>query len=110
MTTTTEITIITNNVPRDVIYGFELTPAEQAEFDYIDWAAVERGELSPEFVRYKGELLDLGEFIAWTDHDYAARNFPGWAGYMSDSFFSGLLVRWPDGDDFERVIIGRFYS
>lgn len=31
------ITVRTNNVPRDVISGHELTPAEREEFDYIDW-------------------------------------------------------------------------
>jgi hypothetical protein len=102
------ITIITNHVPRDVIEGYELSADEREQFEYINWRAVQLGEASPQFARYKGELLDLGEFMAWTDHDYAKRDFPGWHGYKSDSFFSGLLIRYCD--DYERVVIGRFYA
>ncbi len=98
--------ITTNNVPRDIIDGCQLTPAERAEFDYIDWAKVEAGEDSASFFRYQGTLYDLSEFQA------AGRMFEGigrrWDGYQSDSFFSGLLVRYQD--NFERVIVGRYYA
>ena len=97
------ITIRTNNVPRDVIYGYELTADERAQFDYLDWPAIERGEDSASFFRYRGELHDLGEFMARTSDD-----LPGWDGFRSDSFFSGLAVRYVD--DFERVVVALMMS
>jgi hypothetical protein len=100
------VQVKTNNVPRDVIEGYELSPAEREEFDYIDWSAVERGQASPTFFRYKGELHDLGEFTVWasTPHDELKK----WDGYRSDTFFSALVVRYVD--DFERVIVGLVMS
>lgn len=101
-----DLTIVTNNVPRDVVDAWELTADERAEFDYLDWDAIEAGEDSASFVRYKGELVDLGEFVVWDNPASPTRD--NWDGIRSDSFFSGLLVRYVE--DFERVIVGRFYS
>lgn len=94
--------IITNHVPREVVDAWELTPAERSEFDYLDWKAIEQGEASANFVRYKRELYDLGDL-----------EFPvpeplrGWDAYVSDTFFSGILVKWIDE---ESVIMGRYYT
>lgn len=100
------LTIITNNHERDVLYGHELTDAERAEFDYIDWEAEKRGEILSEFVRYKGELYDL--------HDMERSNVPGWDSMVTDTFFSAVLFRWPregrDGIDGEHIICGRCYA
>lgn len=105
------IRIITNNVPRPVVDAYELTPAERAEFDYLDWAAIEAGSDSASFFRYRGTLYDLGEF----SHDYGITRGTGlpehlsrWDGYQSDSFFSGTLVRFVD--DGESVVVGTFIS
>ena len=103
-----EIRIVTNNVPRDVIEAFELTAEEQKEFDYLDWSKLEAGEDSAQFFRYKGQLYDLGEFLTTRGMD---SEFSAWDGYQSDSFFSGLLIRYASEDgrpDFERVIIARY--
>ena len=80
----------TNNVPRHVIYGYELTDKEKAEFDYyapdeLDGAC---------FFRYKGRLYDLGALKPWY-------------GYLSDSFFSGIVVKY-DSDN-EQLIVGTYY-
>jgi hypothetical protein len=101
-----EITIVTNNVPRDIVNGYELTSAERADFDFIDWSDVEAGNVSPEFFRYKGELYYL-------ESEGRPRFAPGWDGYLSDSFFSGILFRFPVEDgrpDYERIIVGRYYA
>ncbi len=120
--TTATMTIRTNNVPRDVIDAWELSPAERAEFDYLDWEAIERGEDSASFFRYRGELYDLGQFSriipagSLRHHPMECDNpdFAGWDGYASDSFFSGLLIRWAKDDcgepDVERVIVGTYFS
>lgn len=54
-----ELTIVTNNVARNTIYGYELTPKEREEFDYYT-----PGELNEQsFVRYRKQVYDIGEFV-----------------------------------------------
>lgn len=89
--------IKTNNQPRDVLTWYDLTPAEQKEFDYL-----EEGEGS--FFRYKGWVYDLGEFTR-ADHSSIPDK---WQGYISHSYFSGVLVRY--ASDYESVIVGSYYS
>jgi hypothetical protein len=101
-----DLRIITNNVPRDVIYAGDLTEKERAEFDYLDWPAIDRGEDSASFVRYRGELYDLAEFTYWDNPASATRR--GWHGFRCDSFFSGLAVRYVD--DYERVVVALVLS
>jgi hypothetical protein len=99
-----ELTIITNNVPRDVLDAHELTVRERAEFDYIDWDAIEAGRDSASFVRYKGYTYDLGD----VESTRQVAAFRGWDGFVSDSFFSGVLFRYCD--DYEQIVCGRYYS
>jgi hypothetical protein len=96
------LTVTTNHVPRDVLEGYELTTAERADFDYIDWQAVADGVDSAHFVRYRGKLHDLGQFVAWDNPASPTRD--GWDGFRPDSFYSGLVIRYVD--DFERVVVG----
>jgi len=110
------VDIRTNWVPRDVIRGWELTPAEREQFDYLNWDAIEEGNDSAEFFRYQGDLYYL-------ESEGTPAFAPGWHGYLSDSFSSGVLFRFPvdqdnprsyySGDvnyDYERVIVGRYHS
>jgi hypothetical protein len=88
--------IITNNHPRDIIAGYELTEDERKEFDYIRiWE-------DAQFIRYKGELYDLN------DLEQNPGVFPEWSAYISDTFFSGVLFKFVN--DFEQVIMGRYYT
>ncbi len=103
-----DLTIITNNVPRDVIDAWELSPAEQAEFDYLDWRAIEQGEDSASFARYKGELLDLNDLEPGPG-SCMPDAFAGWSAYRSESFFSGVLVRWVEVEGDWLVVMGRYY-
>jgi hypothetical protein len=95
--------IKTNHKPRPTVYGWELTDKERAEFDYLD--DINGGS----FFRYKGAVYDLGEFMR-IDHvrECLPETFTGWHGYQSDTFFSGLLVRY--SGDFESVVIGQYFS
>jgi len=110
------VKIHTNNARRPVIDAYELTHEERKEFDYLDWDAIDKGEDSAQFFRYKGELYDIGEFCrvvapnATRCHptECAEPAFQGWSGYQSDSYFSGLLIRW--ADDFESVVVGWYCS
>lgn len=103
-----ELTIITNHQPRDVIEAYELTEEERNEFDYIKWDKIEEGEDSATFFRYKGELYDLGEFE--TTSRMIGHKFAKWDGYKSETFFSGILVKRAFRDGYDWVIVGRYYS
>lgn len=91
------ITVTTNNHQRPVLYGSDLTDAERAEFDYIDWQADDAT-----FFRYRGQVYDLSEFI-----ESVPLSVHGWDAYRADSFFSGLVIRYIqcalDGD---HVVVG----
>jgi len=99
------LTIICNNVPRDIVDSWELTADERADFDYYDWSKLEAGEESASFIRYKGETYDLGDFEVWSN---PSSPMSGWDGMRSDSFFSGILFRYVN--DFEQVVVGRYFS
>lgn len=95
--------IITNNQPRDIISWYDLTEKEQKEFDYLT-----EGEGS--FFRYKGWIYDLGEFMR-IDTSIAPhpqrKDWEKWHGYASDSYFSGVLVRYTS--DYDQVIVGQYF-
>ena len=97
--------IITNNQYRNLIYGYELTESEKSEFDYIFDID------SHNFIRYKGEIYDVYEFMP-TPHDEPARQelneLAMWDGYQSDSYFSGIVIKY--SDDLEQVKIGTYIS
>lgn len=104
------VRVTTNNVPRPIIDGFELSADERAEFDYLHWDKIDAGSDSASFFRYHGQLYDLGEFMRGYGMakdsglpDHMAR----WDGYASDSAFSATVVRIV-GDD--QVIVGRVLS
>jgi len=101
-----DLTIITNHVPRPVLEAYELTADERTEFDYIDWNAIDEGRDSASFIRYRGELYDASEFEVWDNPASPTRQ--GWHGVRPDSFFSGVLVRYCD--DHEFVVMARYYS
>ena len=97
-----QVTIKTNNAPRHTLDWRDLTPKEQAEFDYLD---SDDREYCAIFVRYRGWVYDLGEFMRVDSNTALA----GWHGYSSDSFFSGVLIRYVDSDA-DSVIMGTYYS
>jgi hypothetical protein len=112
-----QITIKTNNQARYVLRSYDLTEKERKEFDYLDDEQIEYAS----FFRYKGQVYDLGEFSLILPADYKGpvaimvalhdtnSNFKGWQGYASDSYFSGILIKYTD-NYCESVIVGRYYS
>ena len=106
------LTIITNNVTRDLLCFEDLTDDERAEFDYVNAADF----CSPRFFRYRGCCYDLNDGFdslpTYTPGVFRD-NLKGWDGFQSDSFFSGIAVRFPreNGEpDFERIIVALVYS
>ena len=91
------IKIMTNNKPRQLIYGYELSDKQKQDFDYIEDIN------SHDFVKYKNNIYDLSEFMRIENND----SLKGWEGYSSDSYFSGTLVKYIDDDS---VIMGWYYS
>lgn len=99
------ITIITNNIPRHVIYGFELSEKWRKEFDYLEGVDLDCAT----FVMYKGWLYHLGDILALnTGLDCLPNGFENWHGYVSETYFSGVLFRF--SNDWESVVCGRYYS
>ena len=92
------ISIQTNNQERPVLNWHDLTPKQQSEFDY-DSAAEES-----QFVIYKNWPYDVAEFMAVRHND----ELSAWDGYSSDSFFSGVLIKF--APDCDTVIMGRYTS
>lgn len=112
-------TIKTNNVPRNIIYGYELPAKYRKEFDYLK----DEDYDSHCFFRYRDHVYDLDEFsrvipqgsTRWHPMECDDPDFTGWDGYLSDSFFSGILIRWAKDTftgeiDTERVIVGVYFS
>lgn len=108
------LTIRTNHHRREILDPHDLTPAEREEFDYLDWAALDRGEASAQFFRFGGQVHDLGEFT--TDYGLTRGGglpspFEGWDAYRSDSAFSGMVVRLVKADYGDHdIVVGRVYS
>lgn len=106
MNTENKVTIKTNNVPRATIYGYELSEVERKDFDYLEEDAL----YSNSFFRYKGQVYDLSEFLAlnrYKNQCYSEDVFGNWDGYMSDSFFSGILVKYCQDPEF--IIVATYY-
>lgn len=100
-------TIRTNNVPRFTIDAWHLTPAEQLDFDYLDWPKIGAGEDSRTFFRFKGMLYDLGEFMKCD----GAFGMSGWHGYFGETAWSGVLVRYVHEDSCEtKIVVGMYFS
>ena len=99
LTAGTGIKII-NRQEHEIIDAWQLTEAERAAFDYLDWPAIDDGRDSASFFRRNGELYDLGTFMRTSPGSTEYRL--GWHGCAADSFFSGTLAR--IADDGETVL------
>lgn len=99
------LTVCTNNVPRDYSYGMEFSGKERKEmleqFDYLS----EEEFNQQSFINYKGYWYDLGEFMRIDDNE---GELGKWQGYRSDSYFSGIVVRYVENN--ERVVMGTYCS
>lgn len=102
-----ELTIVTNNQPRELVSLNDIPRRFHSDFDYIDG----EDKYSPRLFAYRGAYYDTCEYMR-TPCDEAPRlelnKLSQWHGYQSDSFFSGTVIKFVD--DCERVIVGRYYS
>jgi hypothetical protein len=88
--------IITNNVPREVLYWEDLTDKERAEFAHYE-------PIDSLFFRYRGWTYDAGDFMPVPEGA-----FRGWDRYHGDSFYSGIVMKYTD--DMDTVIVGTYIS
>ena len=100
--------IITNRIPRPLACFLDLPEKIRQDFDYID------DSYDLRFVQYKGVWYDVWDSMTCPGAvatDATRHAFAGWDGYISDSFFSGVLFRFADesaaGD--ACVVVGRYY-
>lgn len=91
--------IRTNNIPRNLKYGYEMPEKFKADFDYIP----EDEFNNHAFFEYKKQWYDLGEFIRTSA---TIPELKAWQGYSSDSAFSGVVVRLINND---KIIVGKFF-
>jgi hypothetical protein len=89
-------TIKSNQVPRDTLDWHDLSPKEQAEFDWLDQEATG-------FFRYRGDVYHLGQFERIPE---GGTWFSGWDGSQATSMTTGLLVRLVG----EQVVVGTWQS
>ena len=102
--------IKTNNVPRDLLSGYELTAKEKEELDYIE----NIDDCFNQFFRYRGEIYDTQEFVRIERRSQLSNPFCHgvdddsqllkWHGIQTDSFFSGVVIRYTE--DFEQIVVG----
>ena len=109
----TTLKITCNKRKRDLFALQDLPEKARKDFDYVDDVFTSR------FVKYQGQWIDVQDVQAIRIEDGSPRTFD-WAMYVSpdspfapwhaiisDSFFSGLLIRYCDDG---RVQIGRYTS
>ncbi len=97
--------VTTNNQPRPLFSVSELPEKIAAQFDYI------KGDdcFSNRIFMYKGEYHDSNDMMRCPGSEAPKEtrdNFRGWHAYASDSYFSGIVIRY--ADDYESVIVGRY--
>jgi len=93
--------IKTNNTPRLLLSGYELTDREREEFDYMSGEDIALAI----FVRYKGHIWNIGEFLRVTpDSELGQKGFDG---YETTSAFTATVIRITEDSD--RVIMGSVY-
>jgi len=77
-----EATITTSNRWREALCWSDLTPKEQADFD---WLETPEQQAEASFLRAYGMTSCLGEVTRWPHH--------GWDGVYDDTMFSGVLFK-----------------
>lgn len=93
--------IITNNVPRKLHLLAALPPRVCKDFGYVSVT-----DDTPRMVLYKGVWYDVLD--SQTPHGLPADSpLHQWDGFISDSFFSGVVFKFADDDN---IICGGFVA
>jgi len=106
--------IITNWHKRELKYLFELDAKDQETVkDQYDWMDEEELDCA-QFIKYRGCWYGLCDFMN-VHNKFWNPNPPAWLkrwdGYLSDTFFSGVVIRYVKDDWIEDLVqIGTFIS
>lgn len=99
---------IRNVEETDLVEWWDLSQDEQIEAGLLDpdtWMHTFSGDHEVgQYVRYRGEVIPVNDFSAdWgiTRGTGLPSWMNGWSGYASDSFFSGMLIRFNNDDSWE---------
>lgn len=92
------VTIKTNNKSRDLLYFHELPARWQKEYQDVE----EKDDLV--FFIYRNWCYRLDDFMRVERNE----ELKDWHGYSSDTFFSGVLIKYLDQEN--RVVVGRYCS
>jgi hypothetical protein len=100
------LTIQTNHQPRGLKYLSDFNSADQQQIrSQYDWMDKYDLECNYGFFKYRGCFYHLQDFLRVVN--MSTDSLIGWDGYLSDSFFSGVVIKLVD-NDCDSVIIGRF--
>jgi hypothetical protein len=87
--------IITDHKWKDFIYGYQLTTEEKKDYNWMDQEELETSN----FFRYRGSVYSIQDFMRIEN---GPDEFNGWDGYLSDTFFSGVLIKLSeDGEQYQ---------
>lgn len=112
------LVITTNNVPRDIVDGWNVPADVRADFTYVDWDSVDRGQDGASFVQYRGCWYDLNDMQSdWLAPREGSLGALGFHMFEAQTYFSGVAFKYPrDADssdpeslDGTRVVCARFY-
>ena len=87
---------ISNYIPRNMLFGYELSEKEKKDFDYLDDIDMEN------FIHYKGMIFHIGDFMRLSDDSEEKK--AGWDGYYGLNAFCAVVIKIVDCD---KVIMGR---
>lgn len=106
--------ITTNNQKRELISFFDLPEKVRSDFDYV----ANDDQNSCRFVKFKGSYYDTfdtqtittanNQPTGWSMVVNHSDPLAKWNSIISETFFSGVLFRFVD--NFDCVIVGRYYS
>ena len=109
-----EVKIISNYHLRETQYFYELSDKDQtiveSQYDWMDKEELDESQ----FFKYRDSWYSFCDFMSLHNKVYCP-NPPdfmvGWDGYLTDSFFSGVLICYPQNDGFndELIQIATFY-
>ena len=100
-----EIKIITNHHRRELMHQWDVPQQViESDFDYTTDESL--------FFRYKGQWYCLDDFPAygtvWMPTPSEDSPLHGWDAFASDSFFSGIAIKFPQDDwgpDYDSIIV-----
>jgi hypothetical protein len=92
-----DMKIITNHKPHPILYWDQLSPKEKKEFTFSN-------KEESEYFRYRGNIYTLGDFMRCTG-PFEGKNYDG---YLSDSFFSGILIKYTETNSGQAVICATY--